>query len=70
MAVATVPAVLVAGGICSLGDWDRGAADLRNDAIFVAAAVASGAIYGALATLLRIDEVREVVARIRKRLGR
>ena len=70
MAVATVPAMLVAWGICSLGDWDRGAADLRNDAIFVAAAIASGTIYLALAMLLRIDEVREVIGRIRRRLGR
>jgi hypothetical protein len=70
MAVATVPAVLVAWGICSLGDWDRGAADLRNVAIFVVAAITSGAIYLALATLFRVDEVREVLAKIRKRLGR
>jgi putative peptidoglycan lipid II flippase len=70
MTMATLPAVLVARGICSLGDWDRGAADLRNDAVFVAAAIAGGAIYLALATLLRIDEVRELFARVRKRLGR
>ena len=70
MAVAAVPAVLVADAICSLGDWDRGAFDLRNDAIFVGAAIAGGAVYLALATALRIHEVRDVLARIRKRLGR
>jgi len=70
MAVATVPAMLVAWAICSLGDWDRGAADLRNDAIFVAAGIAGATLYVGLATLLRVDEIREVLARIRKRLGR
>jgi putative peptidoglycan lipid II flippase len=70
MALATVPAMILARAICSLGDWDRGALDLRNDAIFVAAAALSGLVYVALANLLHVEELREVIDRIRHRLGR
>ncbi len=68
---ATVPAMILARAICSLGNWDRGAADLRNDAIFVGG---RGCVRRTLRrswrSLLRVEELREVLSRIRRRFGR
>ena len=59
-----------AWAIARLGRWEAGGNDLRNIAVFVAALFCAGSVYLGIAHLLRTPELADVVAALRRRLGR
>lgn len=56
--------------VASLGAWERGGNDLANIAILVGAVVVGSLVYFAVAKLLRAPELDDVMASLRRRLGR
>ncbi len=69
IALAVIPSAAVGWAVCLLGAWEQGPG-IRNGLVFAAAGVAGGAAYTAAAWALGIQEVRQVAARIRSKLGR
>jgi len=67
MAIATIPAVLLAQPIIASGQWTDGPT-LINAALLLGGGVVGGLIYSVAATLLGLDTLKAVAARLRKRL--
>ncbi|MBC7172897.1 MAG: murein biosynthesis integral membrane protein MurJ [Polyangiaceae bacterium] len=67
---ASAAAGLAMGAIAHLGQWQRGAADLRNPLLLVAALTAGVVTFFASAKALGVPELEAFVAAIRRRLRR
>ena len=66
MAVAAVPASLLAFLICGVGEWDRGPASLFNWVLLGTAALAGGGAYLAAAWALDVRVLRSLLGRVRR----
>jgi putative peptidoglycan lipid II flippase len=61
---AAVPAAALAVLICHAGDWDRGPASLANWLLLLAAGIAAGLVYVAVAWALDVKELRALLRRV------
>ena len=66
MALAAVPASLLAVLICGAGEWDRGPASLVNWVVLAAAGLAAGGAYLASAWVLDVKVLRTLLSRARR----
>jgi putative peptidoglycan lipid II flippase len=64
IAVAAVPAALVALWVCRAGRWEAGPADPLNWALFLAAVLASAVTYGAVGAAAGVAEIRRLLSRL------
>jgi len=64
---AAIPSSLVALGIAGAGRWSLGAAALGNWLVLAAAGLAAGVVYLGLGSLLGVDELRHLAARLMRR---
>ena len=66
MALAAVPASLLAALICGAGEWDRGPASLFNWAVLATAGLAAGGVYLAATWVLDVKVLRTLISRARR----
>jgi putative peptidoglycan lipid II flippase len=66
MALAAVPASLLALWICGAGEWDRGPASLFNWVLLGAAGLAGAGVYVAAAWALDVRILRTLLGRVRR----
>jgi putative peptidoglycan lipid II flippase len=70
MLLSTAPMGAAVWGVALLGRWERGGNDPRNIAVLAGAIVVGVAVYLAAAKLLRLEELTELVAAVRRRRKR
>jgi putative peptidoglycan lipid II flippase len=70
MLLASVPMGAAIYGLAMLGRWERGGNDPRNLAVLTGAIVAGVAVYGLAARALRVPELMDLAAAVRRRRGR
>lgn len=70
LCVAAVPAAAAGWWLCTKGAWERGPGDLLNIAILTGALGAAGVVYLLLCKVLRVQELEELLRRLRARLKR
>jgi putative peptidoglycan lipid II flippase len=67
---ASLAAGAAMGAVAQLGQWHRGAADVRNPVLLVAALAAGALVFLVAARALKVPELEALVAAVRRRLGR
>jgi putative peptidoglycan lipid II flippase len=70
MLIATVPMGAAIYGMALLGRWERGGNDPRNIAVLTGAVVAGILVYALAARALRVSELTELAAAVRRRRKR
>jgi putative peptidoglycan lipid II flippase len=70
MIVAAVPMAVVVYGLATYGRWEKGGNDPRNLAVLAGAVIAGMIVYTLAARALRMSELTDLVAAVRRRRSR
>jgi peptidoglycan biosynthesis protein MviN/MurJ (putative lipid II flippase) len=69
MVVACIPAALLGLGVSTLGQWADGPT-LPNIALLAGAGLGGGLLYAGAAMVLKVEEIHQVIDRVRRRIRR